>query len=945
MKNLLENIIEEKSYDDLGVWCLPNLGKFSETKTLYEYQRNALRNITKVLNLYFETEDGKKGLFEEYKKYGLDGKDFSVEKFDSKQKKQNGIVNKKFSFFLNHFKTLGDPNEEYISGSNFLNRACFWMATGSGKSLVLIKTIELLDYLQSQGLIPKKEVMLLLPREDLIRQFTKEINGYNKGREKRIELVNLKNYEDDKQGFVFNNTIKVYYYRSDLLRDERKESILDYRSYENGGNWYVFLDEAHRGGADESLLKNYVSVLSKNGFLFNYSATFTESLDYATTCFNFNLEKFINAGYGKNLYLSQSYFDFNKDKDDFSEREKQKQVLKSLIIFTLIKEARTEGTYHNPLLITLVNSINTDDADLILFFQKLEEIAGGKIDQELFDQSREEILNDFRNYRTFVFGDETLNVDLDLLGQIGQENVFKQVFNATSYGKIEILEGEKGKEIVLKLESSERPFALIKIGNAGKFQKDKLGKDYSCISSFDNKKYFENINENEDINLLLGSRSFYEGWDSNRPNVINMINIGKRDAKKYVLQGIGRGIRIEPHKGERKRLPENHVDKNALLETLFVFATDKSAVKAIVETVQEQQNKDEIEISLFENQNRPFDLLIPIYKEEEGKEKISKFSIAKKSLENFRNYLDSLENNTLLIKTAISQKDLDFLLNEIKNNNLFQIKEEKLYSDMDLLLQRIISFLSVKNRAVAGIKPVENEIIHFKQIKVINFSDEEVGALKEKINKVRDFQAIDKKEIENKIKSGEITFDEALRLGNAVSEESFKDLVIKKIAEHYYLPLIYSDIDKLEYIKHIVSVPSEVVFIKNLEKYIKDNHIESEWMFSKIDENLDKAIGMPYFTGDNFYRDFFPDFIFWIKKGDEYRIVFVDPKGVSNTDYEDKVEGFEELFLEKGNAKVFECNNYKITFELRLIAKDINKVRGEKYKKYWLGDEDYNFLK
>ena len=57
--------------------------------------------------------------------------------------------------------------------------------------------------------------------------------------------------------------------------------------------------------------------------------------------------------------------------------------------------------------------------------------------------------------------------------------------------------------------------------------------------------------------MLLGSRSFYEGWDSNRPNVINMINIGKQDAKKFVLQGIGRGIRIEPLQGERKRLFQN----------------------------------------------------------------------------------------------------------------------------------------------------------------------------------------------------------------------------------------------------------------------------------------------------------------------------------------------------------------------------------------------------
>ena len=68
------------------------------------------------------------------------------------------------------------------------------MATGSGKSLVLIKTIELLDYLQNQKLIPQREIMLLLPREDLIKQFKKEIEDFNRGRDKKIELINLKNY-------------------------------------------------------------------------------------------------------------------------------------------------------------------------------------------------------------------------------------------------------------------------------------------------------------------------------------------------------------------------------------------------------------------------------------------------------------------------------------------------------------------------------------------------------------------------------------------------------------------------------------------------------------------------------------------------------------------------------------------------------------------------------
>ncbi len=51
------------------------------------------------------------------------------------------------------------------------------------------------------------------------------------------------------------------------------------------------------------------------------------------------------------------------------------------------------------------------------------------------------------------------------------------------------------------------------------------------------------------------------------------------------------------------------------------------------------------------------------------------------------------------------------------------------------------------------------------------------------------------------------------------------------------------------------------------------------WCFSKIDESLDQ-VSIPYYdTKEQKYRDFFPDFIFWLKKNDMYFIKFIDPKG------------------------------------------------------------------
>jgi len=947
MECVLEKIVNDINYYDINSWHLPNLASFSENKTLFDYQVRAIQNITKVLYLYYsECNANKNNLFQKYKEYGLNDKKFDIGKYETKSKKK---TNKRFKFFQEYFDVI---NDEYIRGSNFLNRACFWMATGSGKSLVLIKTIELIDYLQNQGLIPKKEIMLLLPREDLIKQFKNEINEYNRFNAKPITLINLKDYEEDKRNSILLNEIKVYFYRSDLLRNESKENILDYRNYLNDGNWYIFLDEAHRGKKEDSLFQDYVSVLTKNGFLFNFSATFVDEIDYITTCYNFNLGKFIESGYGKNIYLSQSYFTFKDDNDDFSEREKQKQVLKSLIVLSLVKKSKKQDTYHDPLLITLVNSINTDESDLLLFFKKIEEIAVGEIDEILFDETKEELLKEFRNNKSFVFGEEKLEFDISILKSLSQEDLLECVFNSKNNGKIEILEGEKGKEIILKLETSEKPFALIRIGDAKKFQREKLGNNYVYISSYDEKKIFENINELKDINLLLGSRSFYEGWDSNRPNVINLINIGMDDAKKFVLQAIGRGIRIEPHKGKRRRLPKDHPDKNILLESLFIFATDKNAVKSIIETVEEQKNAEEIEISLYENENKPFDLLIPIYKEEENiRKKLGKFNIAKESLDKFRCYINSFSPNVLLLKTNLSLSDLDYFMNSIKNDDFFQIKNERVYIDMDFLLQRFISHISKKYKIISGIKELEDEIIHFKHIKVVNMSNEEIEMLKEKINKVKNFTAISESEIDDLFDKGKITREEykemIKNIGKTTSEEKFKDFKIKKIAEHYYLPLIYSTNEKVDYIKHVIKIPSEVKFIENLEIFINNNKdkIKYQWMFSKIDESFDSKMGIPYFDEEaNDYRNFYPDFIFWIKKeNNDYKIVFIDPKGTKNSTYQNKVDGFEELFLENGKQKVFKYKDFNITFDLKLVAEDINSVGG-KYKKYWLSDNDFSFL-
>jgi len=151
---------------------------------------------------------------------------------------------------------------------------------------------------------------------------------------------------------------------------------------------------------------------------------------------------------------------------------------------------------------------------------------------------------------------------------------------------------------------------------------------------------------------------------------------------------------------------------------------------------------------------------------------------------------------------------------------------------------------------------------------------------------------------------------------------------------HYYVPLILSEKEKIDYIKHVIKTKSEVNFIEKLERFLEKNikTISVDWwLFSKIDEYLDE-IFIPYYDPEsNKIRKFKPDFIFWFSKGNEYFIVFVDPKGIKHTEFEHKVDWFKRFFEDDGKPKTFTHAGFKIGVFLFLFTEDVNKL-SEGYK-------------
>jgi len=145
--------------------------------------------------------------------------------------------------------------------------------------------------------------------------------------------------------------------------------------------------------------------------------------------------------------------------------------------------------------------------------------------------------------------DVQVSVSDVLLEELTPQDLLETVFNANVPGDIEVLvRPSKQQEIAFKLKTSDNPFALIRIGDVSEWLTRELS-GYEINHRFTDESYFERLNQDDsEINILMGSRSFYEGWDSNRPNVIMYINIGVGvDAKKFILQSVGRARAFNPY--------------------------------------------------------------------------------------------------------------------------------------------------------------------------------------------------------------------------------------------------------------------------------------------------------------------------------------------------------------------------------------------------------------
>ena len=150
-----------------------------------------------------------------------------------------------------------------------LNKLAFWMATGSGKTLLMHGNI--LQYQHALALHGRRRelnrILLLTPNEGLSQQHLHEFEAAG---------IDAELFNKDGRGLFSGQAVEIL--EVTRLRDEMGDRTVAVDAFE--GNNLVLVDEGHRGasGGDGGAWMRFRNALCEKGFSFEYSATFGQAV-------------------------------------------------------------------------------------------------------------------------------------------------------------------------------------------------------------------------------------------------------------------------------------------------------------------------------------------------------------------------------------------------------------------------------------------------------------------------------------------------------------------------------------------------------------------------------------------------------------------------------------------------------------------------------------------
>lgn len=554
--------------------------------------------------------------------------------------------------FVRELNTFRTSKNDFSDIPDFtpdhLRRLAFFMATGSGKTLLLhVNILQILHYLKTgkhpEALVQRSDgrtefdnILLITPGEGLSAQHLVEFEDSG---------IDAERFEKNgSQGGLFGPCVNVIEIHKLAAQEPSGEGV-SVPIAELGTRNLIIVDEGHKGtGSEARTWKTKQELLSRHGFLLEYSATFAQAIGAASK----KMQKELLATYGKSILFDYSYRYFYGDghgktfrvlnlKKASSEKAHELMIGGLLIFYQqamLHKQHLTETTeFHieKPLWVLLGTSVSrkrpdekdttqtakeerTDVGEVIAFLRRFledPEWSRGCIAKTITGQS---------GFAEMDSGADLFEKHIKYLSKQDTAALYQKICRELFHGSggLEVVEikrsGEIGLRVTAALHRESHYFGLINIGDVADFRKylqEKHGIDTK--PDVINDSLFDRISQAESpIHLLIGAKKFIEGWSSWRVSSMGLLRIGKGEGSQ-VIQLFGRGVRL---KGKDKSLKRSHALGGApewleSLETLYITGWNADYLQTFRKMLEREDLAKELAPLRVVQQKLPFWTYVP----------------------------------------------------------------------------------------------------------------------------------------------------------------------------------------------------------------------------------------------------------------------------------------------------------------------------------------------
>jgi len=802
-----------------------------------------------------------------------------------------------------------------------LSKLAYWMATGSGKTLVMH-----INWLQFHKYNKKDvdNILLITPNEGLSRQHLEEL---------RKSSIPAKIFNETDRS---ENTIQVIEIHK--LTEEKKGEGLSVEVGSFEGNNLVFVDEGHKGFSGKAW-KGLRDKISEIGFTFEYSATFDEAIgsgrddltdEYSKSIImDYSYAHFYRDGFGKEftvLNLRNTEYDRHKDLILLAN---MMSFYQQMIFYEENKQKLGEFFFERPLWIFVGNSVSSQKGDkfdddtvsdlqfIVTFFNRY------LTNRKEFVGIIDDIVNDRNPLKgrdlEFSFGKSLAFIkNKKLTAEEMYDDILQTVFHSDTGGKLELSSiSSANGEVGLRVSGATNYFGLVFIGDVTSFKK-KLEEKHGLVLREDkfSDSFFNTINDQESpINVLMGSKKFIEGWNSFRVSTMGLLNMG-RSKGSQIIQLFGRGVRLRGYKNLMKRskalIDEQVLERKNVstdigyLETLNIFGIKADYVDTFKNQLEEEgiSETETLEIGIRKNRDFLNRHLITIRQkeEEEFQEPLTlefassmptirldlrpKFELFE-STETEANS-GQIEEKVIPVHQYADYFDWDKIFFE-----LYDFKRQKELYNLHFDKQTLRKIIDQKNYRVIFDKTfdadtfgqmqfIESLCARILKKYVLGFYNThkrkwvtdnlEYAVLKDDDENFQDYKIfVDRKE--NRLLE---EIRKLLQDSDKMYREDRKEISSIIFDRHLYQPLMVYNW------RMTVAPPGlnagEEKFVMDLKEYLHDHRNDGRIKDSEfyLLRNLSRK-GIGFFAETN---NFYPDFILWCVDEKKQRIAFIDPKGL-----------------------------------------------------------------